>query len=105
MSTRIYVGNLPYNATDEQLSQLFTPYGDVSEVTVVIDRSTGQSKGFAFVQMEDDAAARSAIAGVNGTILDGRAIRVSEAQARQDRSGGRYDSRPRRDDRSGGGRW
>lgn len=105
MSTRIYVGNLPYNATDEQLSQLFTPYGDVSEVSVVIDRATGQSKGFAFVQMEDDAAARSAIAGVNGTVLDGRAIRVSEAQARQDRSGSRYDSRPRRDDRSGGGRW
>ncbi len=105
MSTRIYVGNLPYSTTDEQLSQLFTTYGDVSEVSIVVDRATGQSKGFAFVQMESDEAARDAIAGVNGTQIDGRTLRVNEAQARPERSSSGYDSRPRRDDRSGGGRW
>jgi RNA recognition motif-containing protein len=102
MSIRIYVGNLPYSATNEQIAQLFTQYGDVSEATVVMDRDTGRSKGFAFVQMDDDAAARSAIAALNGANLDGRAIRVSEAQAREDRSGG---GRPRRSGGYGGDRW
>lgn len=105
MSTRIYVGNLPYSATDEQLSQLFTAFGDVSTVSIVVDRATGQSKGSAFVQVESDNAARDAIAGVNGTPIDGRTVRVSEAQARPDRSSSRYDGRPRRDDRFGSGRW
>jgi len=104
MATRIYVGNLPYSATNEQLAQLFGQYGDVSEASVVMDRDTGQSKGFGFVQMEDDEAARQAIANLNGTQLDNRTIRVSEAQARPDRGGGgggsRYGDRPRRDDRS-----
>ena len=93
MSTRIYVGNLPYSATNEQIAQLFTEYGEVSEATVVMDRDSGRSKGFGFVQMDDDAAARTAIGALNGTTLDDRAIRVSEAQARADRSDG---SRPRR---------
>jgi cold-inducible RNA-binding protein len=108
MATRIYVGNLPYSATNEQLAQVFGQYGDVSEATVVMDRDTGQSKGFGFVQMEDDEAARQAIANLNGTQLDNRTIRVSEAQARPDRGGGgggRYGDRPRRDDRSGDRRW
>ncbi len=111
MATRIYVGNLPYSATNEQLAQLFGQYGDVSEASVVMDRDTGQSKGFGFVQMEDDEAARQAIANLNGTQLDNRTIRVSEAQARPDRGGGagggggRYGDRPRRDDRSRDRRW
>jgi RNA recognition motif-containing protein len=107
MATRIYVGNLPYSATNEQLAQVFGQYGDVSEASVVMDRDTGQSKGFGFVQMEDDEAARQAIAALNGTQLDNRTIRVSEAQARPDRGsgGGRYGDRPRRDDRSGDRRW
>ena len=104
MSTRIYVGNLPFSATTERLSQLFTAYGDVSGVSVV-DRATGQSKGFAFVQMESDEAAREAISGVNGTAIDGRTLRVSEAQARTERSGSHDNSHPRRDDRSRGDRW
>ncbi len=109
MATRIYVGNLPYSATNEQLAQIFGQYGDVSEATVVMDRDTGQSKGFGFVQMESDDAARQAIAALNGTQLDNRTIRVSEAQARPERGGGgggnRYGDRPRRDDRSGDRRW
>jgi RNA recognition motif-containing protein len=106
LSACIYVGNLPYSATGEQLAQLFTAYGDVSEVSiVVVDRATGQSKGFTFVQMESDEAAHDAIAGVNSTLFDGRTLRVSEAQARPERSGSRVDSRPRHDERSGGGRW
>lgn len=88
MSTRIYVGNLPFSATDQQLTQLFAAYGDVSEVSIIVDRDSGQSKGFGFVQMSDDAAARTAIAELNGTMLDNRAIRVNEAQARPDRSAG-----------------
>ena len=64
MSTRIYVGNLPYSATDEQVSQLFAAFGEVREVSIVVDRATGHSKGIAFVQMESDEAAREAISGV-----------------------------------------
>jgi RNA recognition motif-containing protein len=99
MSTRIYVGNLPFSATDQQLSQLFSQYGEVTEVAIIVDRDSGQSKGFGFVQMSDDAAARTAIAELNGTTLDNRSIRVNEAQARPDRSsrGGGYG------DRRGGG--
>ncbi len=95
MSTRIYVGNLPYSATNEQLTHLFAPFGDVTEATVVLDRDSGRSKGFGFVEMTDSAAARKAISELNGTVLDDRTIRVSEAQARADRSGG-SNGRPRR---------
>jgi RNA recognition motif-containing protein len=97
---RIYVGNLPYTTSNEQLAELFGQYGEVTEATVVMDRDSGQSKGFGFVQMTDDNAANNAIAQLNGTTLDNRTIRVSEAQARPDRGsgGGRYGDR-RRDDR------
>jgi cold-inducible RNA-binding protein len=94
MSTRIYVGNLPYTASNEQIAQLFTEYGEVTEATVVMDRDSGQSKGFGFVQMTDDAAARTAVGALNGTTLDDRAIRVSEAQARVDRTTGNRPGRP-----------
>jgi RNA recognition motif-containing protein len=103
---RIYVGNLPYSATGEELAELFGQYGEVTEATVVMDRDSGQSKGFGFVQMTDDSAANNAIAALNGTTMDNRTIRVSEAQARPDRGSGgsrygnrRRDDRPRRDDR------
>jgi RNA recognition motif-containing protein len=97
VATRIYVGNLPYSATDQQLTELFGQYGDVTEASIIIDRTTGQSKGFGFVQMSDDDAARNAIAGLDGTNLDGRTVRVSEAQARPDSGGGRYGGGGRRD--------
>jgi len=87
MATRIYVGNLPYSATNEQLSQLFAAYGDVVEATVVMDRETGQVKGFGFVEMGDESSAQAAIAGLNGADMGGRAIRVNEAQPRPERSG------------------
>lgn len=85
MSTRIYVGNLPFSATNEQIAHLFAEYGEISEATIIMDRDSGRSKGFAFVQMADDAAARTAIGALNGTTLDDRTIRVNEAQARPDR--------------------
>ena len=91
MATRIYVGNLPYSADNEQLVQIFSAHGEVVEATVVIDRDSGRSKGFGFVQMSDDAAARNAIASLNGTMLDNRTIRVNEAQPRPERSGRRND--------------
>lgn len=87
MSVRIYVGNLPFTATEDQLHQLFATYGAVSEVTIIRDRDSGQAKGFGFVQMADDAAARTAMAQLNGTTLGDRALRVNEAQARIERTG------------------
>lgn len=86
MATRIYVGNLPYTATSEQLTDLFSAFGEVSEATIITDRGTGQAKGFGFVQMTQDDAARTAIANLDGTTLDNRAIRVNEAQARTTRT-------------------
>lgn len=86
MATRIYVGHLPDSATNEQLTHLFAAFGDVTEATLVLDRDTGRSKGFGFVEMADGAAAGKAIAELDGSMLDDRAIRVSPAQARADRS-------------------
>lgn len=102
MSTRIYVGNLSYSTTNEQIAQLFAEYGEITEATVVMDRDSGRSKGFAFVQMTDDAAARTAIDALNGATLDDRTIRVSEAQSRPDRSDG---GRPRRSGGYRDNRW
>jgi RNA recognition motif-containing protein len=90
MSTRIYVGNLPFNATEEQLNDLFATYGAVSENTILHDRDSGRSKGYGFVQMDDDAAARTAIAALNGTMLGDRALRVDEAHARTAHPVGSY---------------
>lgn len=88
MATRIYVGNLPYSADNQQLTDLFGAFGEVVEATVVMDRDTGQSKGFGFVQMATDDAARNAIQSLNGTMLGNRTIRVNEAQPRPERGGG-----------------
>src|SRR5689334_8919223 len=74
MSTRIYVGGLPFSANDQDLFTLFRSYGEVGEATVATDRATGQSKGFGFVEMPDDAAAQTAIAKLNGHVLDNRSI-------------------------------
>ncbi len=91
MAIRIYVGNLPYNTNDQLLVDIFAPFGEVLEATVVIDRMTNQSKGFGFVQMADDDAARNAIVGLNGTMIGNRTIRVNEAQPRTEGSrGGGY---------------
>jgi RNA recognition motif-containing protein len=87
--TNIYVGNCSYDLTDEQLRDLFATYGEVDRVSIIRDRETGRSRGFAFVEMSDSAAAESAIAGLNGTELGGRALKVNEAKPKREGGGGR----------------
>jgi cold-inducible RNA-binding protein len=79
----IYVTNLAYTTTEEELSQLFEPYGSVESVRIITDRETGRSRGFGFVEMPDATEARAAIAGLNGTALGGRALTVDEARPRE----------------------
>ncbi|WP_221799140.1 RNA recognition motif domain-containing protein [Oceanobacter mangrovi] len=81
----IYVGNLPYSATKEDLSALFAEFGEVGRASVVMDRETNRSKGFGFVEMPDDAAATAAIEALNNTELHGRALRINEARPREER--------------------
>src|SRR6476660_6016262 len=88
MGSKLYVGNLSYNATGSDLQQLFEQHGQVSSAEVINDRDTGQSKGFGFVQMGSDAEAQAAIAALNGQQHDGRALTVNEAKPRENRSGG-----------------
>jgi RNA recognition motif-containing protein len=85
MSIRIYVGNLPYTYREAEVAQLFTPYGDVREVRVITDRDTRQSKGFAFVELASDEAARQAIADLNGVQQGERTLTVSEARPQAER--------------------
>lgn len=84
----IYVGNLSYSVTNDELEQAFAPFGEVTSAQVIMDRDTGRSRGFGFVEMGSDEAAQSAIAGLNGTDLGGRAITVNEARPRPSGGGG-----------------
>src|SRR3954465_9576076 len=88
MGNKLYVGNLSYNIRDEDLQQAFAQYGSVSSAKVMMDRDTGRSKGFGFVEMGSDAEAPAAINAMNGQALDGRAIVVNEARPREERPGG-----------------
>jgi RNA recognition motif-containing protein len=88
----IYVSNLAYSVTDDDLRQLFESYGAVDKVSIITDRDTGQSRGFGFVDMPDSGAAQSAIQGLNGKAQAGRALTVNEAKPREPR---RESSRPR----------
>jgi RNA recognition motif-containing protein len=99
----LYVGNLPYAADSSQLSHLFSFYGAVAEARVVTDRDSGQSKGFAFVELGSAAAARAAITDLNGSVLGDRALRVGMASGRQ--SGGGSDSRSGHHYRHSRSRW
>jgi cold-inducible RNA-binding protein len=90
MAKRLYVGNLSYATTEATLSELFGAIGEVLSVNLITDRATGRSKGFAFVEMTEHAAALRAINQLNGQAVDERSIKVAEA-------------RPKRDDRGGGG--
>ena len=81
----IYVGNLAFSTTDTDLRQLFEPYGAVDEIRVIMDRETGRSKGFGFIEMSDGTAARTAIAKLNGQDMGGRALTVNEAKPREPR--------------------
>jgi RNA recognition motif-containing protein len=92
--TKLYVGNLPFTATDEAVHALFSKHGTVEKVSVIIDRDTGRPRGFGFVEMSTADAPR-AMQALNGTEFDGRSLRVSEAQDRG-RSGGSHRDGPRR---------
>lgn len=90
MSMRLYVGNLSYNVTNSSLEELFSQYGSVKSAQVIQDRDTQRSKGFGFVEMSDDNAAREAIKNLNEQEHDGRNLTVNEARPREERSGGGY---------------
>ena len=82
---KIYVGNLSFYTREEELRNAFAPYGTVADATVITDRDTNRSRGFGFVEIEDDDAARAAIQGLNGTALGGRNLTVNEAKPRAER--------------------
>ena len=86
MSKKLYVGNLPYSATEATLRELFASCGEVTSVAIITDRDSGRSKGFGFVEMATDAAAQQAISQVNGKTVDDRAITVAEARPQRERS-------------------
>ena len=88
MGRKLYVGNLPYTATEQSLREAFAASGTVDSVSVITDRDTGQSKGFAFVEMASDSEAQAATQAMNGQMLDGRQIKVNEAKPRESRGGG-----------------
>ncbi len=88
MGNKLYVGNLAYSVRDDSLQQAFSQFGTVTSAKVMMDRETGRSKGFGFVEMGSDAEAQTAINGMNGQMLDGRAVVVNEARPREDRPGG-----------------
>lgn len=92
MPKRIYVGNLPFSASDDELRQLFGEYGTVESISLITDRETGRPRGFGFIEMES-AAADAAISALDGKDMDGRALKVNEARPRTDRGGGGGGSR------------
>jgi cold-inducible RNA-binding protein len=88
MAKRLYVGNLAYSTSNSDLETLFAPFGDVRNAQVVMDFATGRSKGFGFVEMNNDSEAQAAIAGLNEQDFNGRPLTVNEARPREDRKGG-----------------
>lgn len=94
MGRKLYVGNLPYSSTEDSLREAFSQSGTVDSVTIIIDRDTGRSKGFGFVEMGTDAEAQAAIEALDGQDFGGRRVKVNEAKPRAPR-----------ENRGGGGRW
>jgi RNA recognition motif-containing protein len=97
LGNKLYVGNLPFTTTEDELRSAFGAHGSVRSVNVIMDRETGRPRGFAFVEMDDASGAQDAIRALDGTQLGGRSLKVSEAQERSGggggggfRSGGRY---------------
>jgi RNA recognition motif-containing protein len=88
VGNKLYVGNLAYSVRDDSLLQAFSQFGTVTSAKVMMDRDTGRSKGFGFVEMGSDAEAQSAVNGMNGQALEGRAVVVNEARPREERPGG-----------------
>lgn len=108
LSNKLYVGNLAYSTGDQDLLDAFSPHGNVQSASVVIDRDSGRSRGFGFVEYNSSAEAQQAVDAMNGMIMDGRALTVNIARPREDggRGGGGGGGRPQR--RDGGGssrRW
>jgi len=96
MSKKIYIGNLPFSASEDEIRDLFSAHGDVQSVTLITDRETGRPRGFGFVEM-DDSSAQKAIEAINGTEFNGRTLNVNEAKERKGGGGGRGGRPPRRD--------
>jgi RNA recognition motif-containing protein len=88
VTKKLYVGNLTYGTTDSDLRSMFESFGAVESAQVIMDRDTGRSKGFAFVEMSNAQEAQAAISALNGKDVDGRALTVNEARPREDRGGG-----------------
>jgi RNA recognition motif-containing protein len=88
MSTKLYVGNLSYTINNRDLETMFAAHGVVESANVIMDRDTGRSKGFGFVEMGNDKEAQAAISALHGKDLDGRSLTVNEARPREERSGG-----------------
>lgn len=88
MTKRLFIGNLPYNVSSDELTELFSKAGKVVSVNVVIDRMTGTGKGFAFVEMETEVEAQEAIKTLNGSTIGDRSIRIDEAKPQEQRNGG-----------------
>jgi cold-inducible RNA-binding protein len=93
MNTKLFVGNLSFDVTENDLEDLFVGFGPVNEVNLMTDRSTGRSRGFAFVTMATPEGAQAAIAGMGGKDFKGRALTVNEARPREERGGGSYGDR------------
>ena len=92
MSKKIYIGNLPFSATEDEIRGLFEEHGTVDSINLINDRETGRPRGFGFIEMPDDEAAKAAIAALDGKEVGGRNLRVNEARPREERPRG-----PRRD--------
>jgi cold-inducible RNA-binding protein len=105
MSKKLYVGNLAYSVTDSALEAMFTAHGTVQSAQVIMDRETGRSKGFGFVEMSNDQEAQNAIKALNGQQNDGRALTVNEAKPREDRGGSRSGGYGNRSGGRSGGRY
>jgi RNA recognition motif-containing protein len=88
MGRKLYVGNLPYSVTDSSLQQMFEAFGGVDSAQVIMDRDTGRSKGFGFIEMKSDQEAQAAIAGMNGKEIEGRSLTVNEARPKTEGGGG-----------------
>ena len=104
MGTKIYVGNMSYEMDNMSLDEMFKPHGTVVSAQVIMDRDSGRSKGFGFVEMGSEAEAQAAIAALNGKEIGGRALNVNEAKPREDRPRGGGGGRGGFGGRSGGGR-
>ena len=85
MAKKLFVGGLPYETTEDQLRELFAPYGELGEVVIITDRMTGRSKGFGFVEVMDEALAAKAIEELHGSEFGGRTLTVNEARPREER--------------------